>query len=81
MSATTIDGLKQVVQDANKEVAEQHFVISLLQPSSFGLYQPWLVGYDGQYEAIGGVALGPQLLGFYGARFWINQSVKQGLGH
>ena len=81
MAATTNDGLKQVVQDANKEVATQHFVISLLQPSAFGLYQPWLVGYDGQYEAIGGVALGPQLLGFYGARFWINQTLKQSMGH
>ena len=45
---------KQVIKDANEYVAQQHFVISLLQPNLFAFYQPWLKGYNGQDDAISG---------------------------
>jgi peptide/nickel transport system substrate-binding protein len=81
MSAGTIDALKQVVSDLNKYMAQQHFAISLLQPNVFGLYQPWVKGYNGQNQAISGAVLGPQLLGFYDARFWIDENMKKSMGH
>lgn len=70
---TSIDDIKQVVQSANEEVAQQHFVISLLQPVTFSLYQPWLKGYNGQSQSVWGTN-GPKYLGFFAARFWIDKS-------
>jgi hypothetical protein len=76
MAATSVDGVKQVVRDANEYVARQHFDISLLQENYFGLSQPWLKGYNAQMDSISASA-GPTLLFFYDARFWIDQSLKK----
>jgi peptide/nickel transport system substrate-binding protein len=73
LADTNIDDIKQVVQAANQEVAQQHFVISLLQPVAFSFYQPWLKGYNGQNQSIYGTN-GPKYLGFFTARFWINKN-------
>jgi peptide/nickel transport system substrate-binding protein len=54
MAATTRDEAKQVLVSANQYVVRQHWMISLLQPNYFGLYQPWLKGYNGQFGAITG---------------------------
>ena len=75
LAATTVDGVKQALTDANKELAQQHFIISLLQPNLFGLCQPWLKGYNGQWGAIS-TSSGPHLNGEYMARFWIAQNLK-----
>ena len=72
-SATTIDSLKQIIKDLNIRVAQQHFSVSLLQPLSYSLVQPWLKGYNSQIFGISGGGAGAQLLFFYGARFWITQ--------
>jgi ABC-type transport system substrate-binding protein len=73
LADTNIDDIKQVVQAANQEVAQQHFVISLLQPVAFSFYQPWLLGYNGQTQSIYGTN-GPKYLGFFTARFWIDKN-------
>lgn len=73
MAANTLDGVRQVMVSANKYVAQQHFVIVLPTPDLFSFYHPWLVGYDGQTGAFSG---NYGLVSFYGARFWINQSLK-----
>jgi peptide/nickel transport system substrate-binding protein len=73
IAATTVDEVKNIVKDANEYVARQHFNISLLQPSLFSLYQPWFKGYSGQWLSISG-NFGPQLISFYGARFWIKRN-------
>jgi len=39
---------------------------------TYALYQPWLKGFNGQNFAISGFQ-GPVLIGFYGARFWIEK--------
>jgi len=80
IGATNMDDIKQIVKDTNEYVARQHFVISLLQPNTFGLYQPWLKGYSGQNQSISGTN-GPKLLAFYAARFWIDQGLKKSMGH
>jgi hypothetical protein len=81
LAATNVDVIKQALKDANERVARQHYVISLLQPYLFELTQPWLKGYTGQNNAFWGGTNGPQLLGFYGARFWIDQKLKTSSGH
>jgi hypothetical protein len=68
--------LKQVIRDANERVARQHYAISLVQPRLFGITQPWLKGYSGQF---GAQVNHNQLLSFYLARFWIDQNVKKSM--
>ena len=72
MAATTTTQFQQVLQAVNQEVAQQHFVISLLIPPTYSLAQPRLKGFDAQYGATWGY-VGPQLIYFYDARFWIDQ--------
>jgi ABC-type transport system substrate-binding protein len=67
-AATTIDAIKQVDQQANQYVAQQHIVICLDTPNAFSLVQPWLFGYNGQVNAF------QFLVNTYAARFWIDQS-------
>ena len=57
----------------------QHYAIALLHPSLYGLYQPWLKGYNGQNQAVSGIVT-PRLICFYEARFWIDSNLKKSLG-
>ena len=77
-SATSIDDLKKVVAAANLYVAQQHFSISLLQPNLYAFSQPWLKGYNGQFGSTVGAW---QQQGFYLARFWVDQDLKNSTGH
>jgi peptide/nickel transport system substrate-binding protein len=79
MAATSVDQVKQVLKDANEYVARQHFAISLLEPMQYSLYQPWLKGYNGQFGSVCGQGSSPQNLGFYTARFWIDQKLKKSI--
>jgi peptide/nickel transport system substrate-binding protein len=81
MAATSTDQVKQIVRDANKYVAEQHWAISLLQFNLFTFNQPWLKGYGGQTFTIGGGNIGPQFSGYFLSRFWIDQKTKSANGH
>jgi peptide/nickel transport system substrate-binding protein len=75
LAATTIQGMQAALTDANMEVAEQHYVISLLTTNTYSFCQPWVKGYDGQSFAIGSQPGEPN--GFYQARFWIDPSLKK----
>jgi len=77
LAATTTAQVMSIVTAANQYVAQQHFVISLLQPYQYAFAQPWLGGFNDQYASISGY-FGPLLLSEYGARFWINQSMETG---
>jgi peptide/nickel transport system substrate-binding protein len=81
MASTDMAVIKQALRDANERVARQHWVISLVQGSSFQFYEPWLSGYNGQNSALTGASSGAQLIFFYGARFWVNQDLKKSMGH
>ena len=73
-SAPTIAGVQQVVQGLDQIIAQQHYLICLPTPTQFAICQPELKGYTGQDYAVtmsGGA--GPQLLGFFAARFWIEK--------
>jgi peptide/nickel transport system substrate-binding protein len=81
MASTTIDDVKKVVRDANEYVARQHYVVSLLSPTTYALCQPWLKGYSGQDRSILTTSIAPLFLSFYGARIWIDQKLKKSMGH
>jgi len=76
MAGTSVDDIKKIMSDANEYVARQHLVVSLLQPNLYSVCQPWLKGFSGQDQSIGGSNGGPHLLGFYMSRFWIDQTLK-----
>ena len=71
-SVTNVDQMKQIVQEENEYVAQQHFVISLIQYNNFVLYQPRVKGYTGQLYGFYITSSGLPMLSFYQARFWID---------
>jgi len=80
-AAQTEEELKQIIRDMNERVARQHFAISLLKPMEYSLYQPWVKGYHAQIHSVWMGVGGPSRLSFYGARFWIDQTLKKKMGH
>jgi hypothetical protein len=80
-AATSLDEILRIFRDANVYVARQHFSISLLQPMSCSLCQPWLKGFNAQFGSTFGAAGGPGMLSFYLSRFWIDRKLKQSMGH
>jgi len=80
LSATSVDVYQKAFNDMNKYIAEQHFMISLLTPTTYNLYQPWFKGFSGQDDSVFGNS-GPRLLGFYNARFWVDGTLKKSMGH
>ena len=77
-TVNSFDEIKKLLRDCNEYVARQHFLISLLQPMEYALYQPWFKGYNGQRDSLTG-ADGPHLLFYYPARFWIDQNIKRSM--
>ena len=81
LAATSEDELKQIMKDVNERAARQHYVVCLLQPMSYTLYQPWLKGFNSQCHSITmGVMGGPSRLSFYGGRCWIDSDLKKKMG-
>jgi len=74
-AATTIDSAKVIAQAACKLAIDQHYVITTVIPDQFGLYQPWLHGFNAQQGAISGPG-GPSFIDWYGARYWIDSAMK-----
>ncbi len=81
MTCTDIDGIRQILREANEYVARQHFSISLLQPMTYSLCQPWVKGFNAQFGSTWGVVGGPLMLSFYLGRFWIDRKLKKEMGH
>lgn len=69
--SSTIADIKQALIDMDKEVAQQHYAISLLEPNLYGFYQPWFHGYNAQYGAISSGSSPGMTQSLYLARFWI----------
>jgi peptide/nickel transport system substrate-binding protein len=81
VASTNIDDIQKIVIEQQEYCAQQQFDISLLVPDSFDLYWPWLKGYSGQNTSIRAGSTGPGRLGFYAARFWIDQNMKHNMGY
>ncbi len=79
-AANSVDDIKKVLKDTNEYVARQHIAISLIQNNLFSLYQPWFKGYNSQNFSISGASGGPHYVGFYAARFWIDEKLKKSMG-
>jgi hypothetical protein len=80
-AADNLDEILQIFRNVNEYVARQHFAISVLQPLTYSLCQPWLKGFNAQFGSTWGAAAGPGMLSFYLARFWISHNLKKPGGH
>jgi peptide/nickel transport system substrate-binding protein len=76
VAETSLDGYKADLTSMNKEVAEQHFSISLLTTTTYAFCEPWLKGYNGQAFAADFAQDAPMWGGFYLSRFWVDQKLK-----
>jgi len=74
-TTTSFDDIKKLLKDCNEHVARQHYLVSLLQPMEYALYQPWFKGYNGQFDSISAAA-GPHRLFYYAARFWLDHKLN-----
>ena len=79
-ATSSLADVKQGVHDIDERVVRQHYDISLLNPTLFGVYAPWFHGYNGQYNSLSHNTASA-LLYFYPARFWIDSKLKASLGH
>jgi hypothetical protein len=78
IAAQSIGDVQKLLQQANLYVAQNHFAISLAQPSTFNMAQPWLQGNPG------GNTLGNAITGTFGGTaggrdpigLWINKEIK-----
>ena len=73
VAATSIAQMKKIILDANERVLRQHYVISLTGSCGFAFRQPWFKGNTGQSTSV--------LVGFYNARYWIDQTLKSSMGY
>jgi ABC-type transport system substrate-binding protein len=76
LAVTNLDEVLQIYRDANEYMVRQHFVVSLLQPTSYALCQPWLKGYSAQFGSV----MTYSVLSFDLARFWIDRDMKKSMG-
>jgi ABC-type transport system substrate-binding protein len=80
IAATTVAQVQQLLHDENLYIATQHFAISLAQPSTFNLVQPWIMGAVGN-NTLGDAVTGAGFGDGVPIAVWINQSLKTSLGH
>jgi ABC-type transport system substrate-binding protein len=77
LATKNLEELKPVLRYANERIARQHYTISLLQPTTFSLCQPWVKGYSAQIHSTWMGGGGPSMLSFYAARFWVDKEIKK----
>jgi ABC-type oligopeptide transport system substrate-binding subunit len=80
IAATSVAQVQQLLHDENLYIATQHFVVSLAQPSTFNMVQPWIMGAVGN-NTLGDATVGAGFGDGAPLAVWINQSMKASLGH
>jgi len=78
-TASDVNTVKQILHDENLYIAQQHIVISVAQPTSYNLVQPWVKGCAGPNALGQGPISG--FVGSWGAGNWIDLDLKKSLGH
>jgi peptide/nickel transport system substrate-binding protein len=73
-SAST-DEARQIFKEIERYALEQHWVISLTPNAVFIAWQPWILGYSGE------LVHSPTAKSEVFARLWVDQVLKESLGH
>ena len=79
-AAMSVSAVQQLLHDANLYVAQNHFAISLAQPSTFNMVQPWIKGAVGN-NTLGDAVTGAGFGDGVPIAVRIDQSLKASLGH
>ena len=75
LAASSLQSLEQIAMNANQYVPTQHYVVCLTAGNILYIYQPWLKGgFWGQNQGL--VSNQFMRLSEYGARMWVDQSLK-----
>ena len=72
MGATSKEERQELLIQANDRALQQFWSVRILPRVQINVYQPWLKGYSGELNAT-------QM--YYAARFWIDQNMKESMGH
>ena len=75
LAATTIEEQKRHYREADMYIIKNHWVIAGPRPPMFNAVQPWLMGYNGEND------LGTTEVPLIFTRLWIDQDLKQEMGH
>ena len=75
LAATSVTAYQNAFNQMNQYIAQNNFMISLVTTENYYYNQPWLKGFMAQDDSVIGNS-GPRLIGFYCARYWIDQSAK-----
>ena len=75
-NASTYEEMQRLVREADMYYIEQQYEVWGPKPPIYNFAQPWLGGYNGEYSHLGG----GQNWTMY-ARFWIDQELKESMGH
>ncbi len=75
LAATSVTAYQSIFNQMNQYIAQNNCMISLVTPENYYYNQPWLKGFMAQDDSVVGNS-GPRLIGFYCARYWIDQSQK-----
>jgi hypothetical protein len=80
IAAQSISAVQTLLQQANLYVAQQHFAISLAQPSIFDMVQPWVGGNPGT-NSLGDAVTGAGFGDGVPLAVWIDQNLKSSDGY
>jgi peptide/nickel transport system substrate-binding protein len=78
--AQSVEEVQKILHDLNLYIATQHYVISIGQPSSFNMVQPWIMGNPGG-NTLGNATTGTGQGSSTPIAVWIDQNMKKSLGH
>ena len=74
-AATTIEELQRLVKEADMYPIERHWWVWGPMNPVFDAIQPWVKGYNGEFR------LRAVTQNFWAARLWIDQEMKEAMGH
>ncbi len=69
-----LDEAKEIFNKADLYLIQQHWAVALFPLTNPAVWQPYVVGYSGEFTASGSER------GYYGARLWIDQAKKESMG-
>jgi peptide/nickel transport system substrate-binding protein len=73
-ACTDLDEAKQIFNEADLYLLQQHWAVAVFPLTNPVLWQPYIKGYSGEFTASGSER------GFYGARMWVDQALKESMG-
>ena len=75
-AATTLEDQQRRLKEADAYMIKNHYYVWYFKVPMFNVNQPWLVGYNGEFQLGWG-----QRYGQLWARLWIDSEMKEAMGY